>query len=110
MKYYLVDEISPSDIANIRRFLKEKAMGSEIEDLFWLEMPTDHLNEKQSAHQDCRPHRFAIELGTNWMKAELFIRTLNSLACECSDYCDSKQRGFIFDFMESMIYELKIRT
>jgi len=33
MKYYLVDEISPLDMVNIRRFLKKKAVKSEMEDL-----------------------------------------------------------------------------
>ena len=110
MKYYLVDEIYPSDMDKIVDFLKNNASLSEIERLFWVELPDDHLNEEQSLHPDCRPHRFAVELGNDWIRAELFIRTPNSLVCTCVSYCDMRQRDFIFQYMENMLGRLDIIT
>lgn len=110
MKYYLVDEISPSDMNKIDAFLKDNASVSKIKRLFWVELPSDHLNEIQSLHTDCQPHWFAVELGSDWIRAELFIRTLNSLECQCGSYCNPRQRDFIFNYMESIIGRLNIKT
>lgn len=110
MKYYLADEITPSDIKKIDTFLRKNAFVSDLERLFWVELPTDYLNEEQSLHTDCQPHRFAIELGNDWIRAELFIRTQNSLLCPCGGYCNTKQRDFIFNYMEEIIDRLNIRT
>ncbi|MFC1819907.1 hypothetical protein ACFLZG_02325 [Thermodesulfobacteriota bacterium] len=110
MRCYLIDEISLSGMEKIDRFLKENNLRSEMEKLFWVEIPKAYLNEKQSRHRKCQPYIFAIELGYDWIKAEYFIRNSKDLRCSCSGYCNTKQRDFISDYMESVIEELNIRT
>ena len=110
MRYYLIDELSGGDVKKAERFLKQNAVQSGIENLFWIEIPEDRLNEIQSEHRDCHPYFFSVELGTDWIKAEFFIRTLHNLNCACSGYCDRAQRRFISDYMEGMVTESGIRT
>ena len=110
MKSYLIDEVHPRDMEKIEAFLNNRGKRSEIERLFWVEMPEDHLNEIQVRHRECHPHMFAVELGQGWIKAELFTRTLNDLNCPCNGYCTIRQMEYVFNFMEDMIGELDIRT
>ena len=110
MKYYLVDEISDKDMDKIRGFLKQNAVESQIEGLFWIELSEDLLNKQQSLHKGCQPYRFALEMGKDWIKAELFIRSSDNIRCDCSGYCNASQRDFISNFIESMISKLSIKT
>lgn len=110
MKYYLVDEISLADMDKIKGFLKENAIESGIEGLFWVKIPKDSLNDTQSRHMECQPYRFALETGNDWIKAELFIKSSYKIKCECSDYCTVRQKNFIIGFVENMIGELNIKT
>ena len=110
MRYYLIDELSDTDMEKTERFLKRNAVESEIKRLFWVKVPEDCLVEIQSQHRDCHPYFFSIELGTDWIKAEFFIRTLNSLNCTCSGYCDHVQRKFVSNYMEDMVDKVGIRS
>ena len=110
MKWYLIDEITRSDMEKINNFLKEKAEKSEIEGLFWLKLPGDCLNKTQSLHEECQPHRFPVECGADLVKVELFSRSSKRITCKCNSYCDTRQRDWVFDFMENMIDELNIKT
>ena len=110
MKSYIIDEVPPGDMEKIEAFLNSKGRRSEIEKLFWVEMPEGHLDDIQARHRECQPHMFAVEIGHDWVKAELFTRTLNDLNCPCNGYCTVKQRDYIFNFMENMLGELDIRT
>ncbi|MFC1867265.1 hypothetical protein ACFL0H_03935 [Thermodesulfobacteriota bacterium] len=110
MRSYLLDEVSVSDIGKIVGFLNENALRSGMEKLFWVEIPKDCFNETQVQHIECQPYFFAIELGTDWIKTEFFVRTLKNLQCQCSGYCNLRQGNFIFNFMEIMLKELDIKT
>jgi len=110
MKYYLIDEVSPSDMERATAFLKENATMSGMEKVFWVKFPDKLLSESQSGHRDCQPFFFAIELGAGIIKAEFYIRTLKGLKCSCSGYSDPGQSRFIIRFVDEMIRELKIRT
>ena len=110
MKSYFLDEISNSDLKKITGFLKKNAIESGMDRLFWIEMPSDYLNEFQSSHSECRPHRFAIETGDTWMKAEFFVRTSVKFRCDCNGYCNDSQKKFIMNYLDNMIEKLGIRT
>lgn len=110
MKAYVVDEISPSDMQKITTYLKEKSIQSSLDKVFWVEIPEDLLAAVQLEHSACKPHGFAVEVGSSWVKSEFFIRSLKSLRCECQRYCDRQQRDFILSFVDVMTDELDIRT
>lgn len=110
MRYYLFDEISPSDMEKADNFLMQNATSSEIEKLFWVEIPKELLNEIQSRHIECQTYFFAVEMGVDWIRVELFIRSKKGLHCTCQSLCTPRQRDFIFSFIDKMIEDLDIRT
>lgn len=110
MKSYLIDEISFDDLDMIRSCLNEKATPSGVENLYWVELPDEELNNEQKDHTLCHPHRFAIELGEGWIKAEFFIRAAGKMNCECNGYCDDNQKKYIMSYVDTMISGLNIST
>lgn len=110
MRSYLIDEVLPADIQRVETFLKENAIASGIDGLFWIRFPEELLNDIQHRHADCQPHVFAVELGKNWIRLELLARSLNAMRCECQVYCTSGQIAFVTDFAHKMLDDLHIRT
>jgi len=110
MKYYLINEISLSDMGKIDGFLKQNARRSGLEKIFWVEIPKEIFNEVQSRHNECQPYLFSVELGKDWIQVEFFIRSQKGLQCTCQGYSTSQQKDFIIDFTEKMFEELKIRA
>ena len=110
MRSYLIDEISPSDIKKITDFLKKNAVASNLDQLFWVTIPNDILNETQFRHRDCQPHAFAVELGSDWIKLEFLVRSMKNMRCTCPGYGTRQQRDFIINFAHSMIERLDIHT
>jgi len=110
MRSYLIDEISLSDMKKVNAYLKQNALRSDLEAIFWVQIPEDHLRDIQLQHRDCQSHVFAIEVGTDWIKLEFFIRNLKDLQCACSGYCSPRQRDFILNYAHNIINDLGIRT
>ena len=94
----------------MRGFLQENAGKSDLDSLYWGRLPQDLLSETQYMHSDCQPHVFAIELGEDWIKLELFIRSLAGMNCDCQGYCTSQQRSFIMNFVDRALKDLHIKT
>ena len=110
MRSYLIDEISLSDMEKIDEFLKQNAIRSNLEMIFWVKIPEDLLSDIQYQHRECEPHVFAIELGADWIKLEFFVRNLKDLQCVCSGYCTPQQRVFILNYAHKIIKDLDLRT
>jgi hypothetical protein len=110
MKSYFIDEIERSDMVLIEKYLAKHGMEAGVKKLFWIEMPGRNLNMLKSGHEACSPYRFAVETGDSWVRAELFVRTSNSIMCACSGFCDGNQREYIINFIDNMIRELCVRT
>lgn len=110
MRSYLIDEISPSQMEQIKGFLEKYARESNLVRIFWVRIPDDLLSTVQLEHDDCRPHVFAVELGQDWIKLEFFVRSREKIQCTCPAYCTTQQRDYIINFAHSMIKELDIRT
>ncbi len=110
MKSYFVDEIEASDMVLIDNYLASNGRAAGVNKLFWIELPEELIGTLQSTHSACSPYRFAVETGDSWVKAELFIRTSNSISCECSGYANENQRAYIIKYIDTMILDLGIRT
>jgi len=110
MKSYYLDEISASDLDKIISYLNKNAIESGMDRLYWIEMPQDCLTGFQSAHSECKPHRFAIETGDTWIRAEFFLRTSVKFRCDCNGYCDDRQTKFIMSYIDNMLDKLGVRT
>jgi hypothetical protein len=110
MKSYLVDEIGKEDVKRIHQFLREKALSSGLDSLFWVKVANPLLSPIQQSHLPCHPHVFAIETGQTFLKAELYLRTLRDMRCPCQDYCTPAQAHFVIEWINEMLEELSIRT
>ena len=110
MKAYVLDEISGEDISKIIAFLKKNASRSTMEKIFWVKFPKDLLSPLQFQHAGCQPHVFAVEVGSDWVKLEFFVRTLETLKCDCAAYCTAPQRDHIIGFADGMLAQLNINT
>ena len=110
MRSYLIDEISPPALEKIGGFLNKNAISSNLDQIFWVQIPDDLLGATQFQHQNCQPYVFAVELGTDWIKLEFFVRSMKSMRCTCSDYCTTQQESYIISFAQSLIEQLDIKT
>ena len=110
MRAYLIDEIAPSDMRKVIGFLDKNTIKSHIDQVFWVPIPDDLLSDIQLEHHHCQPHVFSVELGSDWIKLEFFVRSLKGIHCTCLGYCTAKQRDYIIRFSHGMIEQLGIRT
>ena len=110
MRALLLDELSPADLARAREYLDRKALPSGVTGLYWVELPLANLSPEQSRHQDCQPHRFAVEVEEDRIKVELLIRPAVGLRCTCCEMADPTQRDHILSWADRMIEELDLKT
>lgn len=110
MRQYLLDEISRGDIPRLRDYLNEHAQASGLEDVWWVDLKEDLLSPEQFSHQDCRPFRFAVELGEKFVRFEFLIRSQKTMRCSCIGYATRVQRDFILNFADRLVEELVLRT
>lgn len=110
MRQYMLDEISRNDIPRVREYLQEHAIAAGLEGIWWVDLPEDLLSPEQFSHRDCRPHRFAVELGDNFVRFEFLIRSKQTMRCTCIGYATRPQRDFILAYADRLVEELALRT
>ena len=108
MRWYVIDEINKTDLAAVKDYLKQRTSPSGLENILWLKLPDFHYNALQKTHKGCAPFFIATELGTDWIRFELFVRSMNTMGCECCNFCDPSQVEWIITEAEKMLYSLKI--
>jgi hypothetical protein len=110
MKQYLLDEIPREDISRVRDYLNHHAIAAGIADIWWIDLQEDLLSPEQFDHRDCRPHRFAVEVGDDFVRFEFLIRSLQTMRCSCIAYATRQQRDFIMGYADRLVEELALRT
>ena len=110
MRQYHLDEIRRNDIPRLRDYLHEHALASNLDGIWWVDLPEDLLSPEQFAHADCRPFRFAVELGDNFVRFEFLIRSQKTMRCSCIGYATRQQREFILAFADRLVENLELQT
>jgi len=110
MKQYRIDELRPKDYEKLKTYLEEHFGSSQMEDVYWIPVDDDLLDEVQAAHTDCQPLCFAVELKPTAVSFELLIRTRNRVRCDCIRYANTAQREGIIWFADTIFETLKILT
>ncbi len=110
MRSLLLDELKPHDVERVRAFLHRAARPSSIDDLFWIELDDSLLTPLQAEHHECQPHRFAVEVGSDYVRLEMLVRPSSGLRCDCCQYADNKQQGFLLELADKMVTQLEIKT
>jgi hypothetical protein len=110
MKQYLIDELRPEDHEIIKAFLDEHYAVPDFENLYWIELPEERLTEIQSAHRDCQPFYFALELLPDHLACELLVRSKQQVRCQCIHYANEVQRNWLIRKVDAMIEKLALIT
>ncbi len=110
MRQYMLDEIVRQDMPRVREYLHQHAIAARLEDIWWVDLPEDLLSPEQFAHQNCRPFRFAVEVGDDFVRFECLIRSDQKMRCSCIGYATRPQRDFILAFADRLVEELGLRT
>ncbi|MBN2124662.1 MAG: hypothetical protein JW821_10240 [Deltaproteobacteria bacterium] len=110
MRAYLIDEIIPADMQRITAYLERNAVRSDLQNLFWVEMPEGVLSDAQRAERERAPLVFAVELGQDWIKLEFFLRDLQDLRSPSAGYCTAQQRDFVIDYAHRILESLGVKT
>jgi hypothetical protein len=115
MRQYQLDEIARGDIPRVREYLQKHATASSLADVWWVDLPEDLLSPVQFGHQQCRPFRFAVELGAPevgdcFVRFECLIRSEQTMRCACIGYATRQQRDFILAYADRLVEKLALRT
>jgi hypothetical protein len=110
MRQYQLDEIPRKDIPRVREYLNQHAVAAGLEGIWWVDLQEDLLSPDQFSHQDCRPFRFAIEVGDDFVRFEFLIRSLKTMRCSCIGYATRQQRDFIMAYADRLVEDLALRT
>jgi hypothetical protein len=110
MRQLVLDEINRADLPRLRDYLHGHATASSLEGIWWVDLPEDLLSPSQFEHQECRPFRFAVELGDDFVRLEFLIRSREKMRCTCIDYATRAQRDFILAYADRLVEDLGLRT
>lgn len=110
MRQLVIDDLSREERDNIENYLRRTLKPSPVKDMFWLALPDDLLGAEQLGHSGCGPFYFGIELGHSSISFELLVRSESNLHCSCISYATKSQRDFVFDFVDRLLLEEKIRA
>ncbi len=109
MRNYLLEDIYDEDLAKIVDALKELELSASIEDIFYLPIPEELLQDVQKEHLDeCGPYFMALEVMENSLKIELLVRAQSKIRCECVAYATPEQRNHMLDYIDKFIIDLGI--
>jgi len=108
VRQYVIDELRNDAIERVRHYLEAHCEKSDLDNLFWLQIPDDMLSSDQFTHRECQPHCAGIELGERFVIFEMLIRSRTSLKCSCIAYATPQQRQFILAFADRLAEETGI--
>lgn len=110
MRQYLIDELRPADYEKIKVYLDQHFSVSEFEGLYWVTLEEGQLTEVQSAHKECQPYYFALELLPDRLACELLVRSKQRIRCHCIQYASEAQRNWIIQKVDGIIEKLELIT
>lgn len=115
MRSLVFDELLGSEIAAVLNYLNREALPSGVENLYWLALPRDLWNpaqiqaEGENVWADGEGYRAAIEVGRDWVRFELLVRS-ESLLNLCGGQADERQAVYILRWAGEMARELNLAS
>jgi hypothetical protein len=107
LKILLIDELLDAEIKKAKEYLNSNTRKSPIDGLYWLELPEEILDNKQNNYKNKNePLKIAIEVGKNWVRIELLLRS-ESLTNIGGGELNDIQEKFLIIFYNSIIDYIK---
>jgi hypothetical protein len=110
MRSLIFDELRTKEIESIKDYLLLNSLTGPIDGLYWLNIPEELLtdNQKKILNSD-GPFKIAIELGKNWIKFELLLRS-SSLYNTEGKIVTNSQLFYIYNFADTIAQTLNLTT
>lgn len=86
MEEICLARLAPADMLRVRLKLNELNMASSLEEIFWLPVPRELLNEEQREHwESCGPYFLALEMDqkADELRLEPLVRAKKTMHCVC---------------------------
>lgn len=115
MRSLVFDELLGSEIAAALNYLDREALPSGVKNLYWLALPRELWNqaqiqaEEENGWADGESYRAAIEVGRDWVRFELLVRS-ESLLNLCGGQADERQAAYILRWAGEMARELNLAS
>ena len=110
MKKYVIDELRPADYKALKTYLDEQYGPAAMDGVYWIPVAADKLTDIQSAHTECRPQYFAVDLDGNRLACEFLVRSKNRVRCDCIDFATENRRNWLIGLIDHIFDRLHIRT
>lgn len=98
----------PNDYETLKNYLDENHGPSQMGGVYWIPLDNKLLSPIQAKHTKCQPFYFALDLDLDKLGAELLVRTLSKVKCQCIAYADTSQRESIIGFVDELLDNLDI--
>ncbi len=117
MRSILLDEFLEPEIAAINYYLHQNTQFSGLEGLYWIPLPEELWEEPQrkapkdegSLGLEGSNYRFAVEIGDEWVRFELLIRSEGLLNLG-GGMASEAQTLFILRWIDEMIKKLNLSS
>lgn len=112
MRNYVIDELPRADLERLAERLDAMELASSMGGLYWLPLPEGLLEGLQQEHAACTPScapACALELGEDFVRLELLVRSMDKMACPCTAFATPAQRAHLMDWLDALFTELGIR-
>ena len=110
MKQYIIDDLRPEDCAALKTSLDKRFGPADLGRIYWIPLEAGLLTAAQSAHTECQPLYFAIDLDDSRLACELLVRSKHRLRCDCIRYATQHQRNWLIGWVDDMFERLQIKT
>lgn len=111
MRSYLIDELKKQDVKRLNRHLVSKGLAGSIDDVFWLEVPEEHLTDIQAKHrQQCGPYKMALILEETQVRLEFLVRATGKIRCDCIAYATPELQEHMLGRLDRILRELDIQA
>ncbi len=114
MRSILYDELVKPEVEAVTDYLERHSVPSGIENLYWLPLPKELWNRAQAQGQeeegwgdDEGGYRLAVEVGTDWVRFELLVRS-ESLLNIGGGLTDERQSMYILRWADQMAQKLNL--
>jgi hypothetical protein len=109
MKQYVIDELRYPDFEKIKGYLDENFASSGVDGIYWIPVEVELLSDIQTAHVECQPFYFALQLEPQSLACEFLVRTQNRVRCNCIEYATQPQRNWLIQVVDAIFEKLEIK-